>query len=112
MGHCWCAARFPRLLSWPLQLARQFGPGQQTWLALCLPMPGFRASPAVLLLEAALCELPRELEEKRTAEGFGLMQASRWILVPLLGPAWRARPCSCFCSGGMSSRIALTWLSV
>jgi len=74
-------------------------------------MPGFSLPLAVLLLEAAFAELPRELEESALLEGFGLWQRLRWILVPLLGPAVASTAVLVFLFSWNEFPIALTWLS-
>ncbi|NQV10605.1 MAG: carbohydrate ABC transporter permease [Cyanobacteria bacterium] len=106
------AAAFPSVLLFLalLQLARQFGLANNL-LALCLPYAGLSLPLAVLLLEAAFAELPRELEESALLEGFGLWQRLRWILVPLLGPAVASTAVLVFLFSWNEFPIALTWLS-
>jgi multiple sugar transport system permease protein len=106
------AAMFPTVLLFLalLEMARAFGLANDL-LALSLPYAGLSLPLAVLLLRAALADLPTELEDAARLEGLGLGQRLRHVLLPLLGPALASTAILVFLASWNEYAIALTWIS-
>jgi multiple sugar transport system permease protein len=106
------AAMFPYVLLFLalLELARQLGWGNQL-LALAVPYAGLSLPLAVLLLRAALADLPPELEDAARLEGLNLWQRLRRVLLPLLAPAIASTAILVFLFSWNEYPIALTCIS-
>ena len=106
------AAMFPYVLLFLalLELARLLGWGNQL-LALAVPYAGLSLPLAVLLLRAALADLPPELEDAARLEGLNLWQRLRRVLLPLLAPAIASTAILVFLFSWNEYPIALTWIS-
>jgi multiple sugar transport system permease protein len=106
------AALFPTVLFFLslLQLARWLGLSNQL-LALSLPYAGLSLPLAILLLRAAMVDLPSELEDAARLDGLNSWQRLRWIVVPLLAPSLASTGLLVFLSSWNEYPIALTWLS-
>jgi multiple sugar transport system permease protein len=106
------AALFPFVLLFLalLEFARSFNLGNHL-LALCLPYAALSQPLAILILAAAIRDLPTELEDAARLEGFSLWQRVRWILLPLLGPAITSTGILVFLFCWNEYPIALTWIS-
>ncbi|MEB3257836.1 MAG: carbohydrate ABC transporter permease [Cyanobacteriota bacterium] len=106
------AALFPTVLFFLslLQLARWLGLANQL-LALSLPYAGLSLPLAILLLRAAIADLPPELEDAARLDGLNSWQRLRWIVVPLLAPSLASTGLLVFLSSWNEYPIALTWLS-
>ncbi|MCP9792340.1 carbohydrate ABC transporter permease [Vulcanococcus limneticus Candia 3F8] len=106
------AAKFPYVLLFLalLELARALGWGNQL-LALAVPYAGLSLPLAVLLLRAALADLPPDLEDAARLEGLNLGQRLRRVLLPLLAPAIASTAILVFLFSWNEYPIALTWIS-
>lgn len=106
------AALFPTVLFFLslLQLARWFGLANHL-LALSLPYAGLSLPLAILLLRAAIHDLPPELEDAGRLDGMNPWQRLRWIVIPLLAPAMVSTGLLVFLGSWNEYPIALTWLS-
>ena len=93
-----------------LQLARALGLGNQL-LALSLPYSALNLPLAVLLLRAAIADLPPELEDAARLEGMNLVARLRHVLLPLLAPALGSTAILVFLFSWNEYPVALTWLS-
>lgn len=106
------AALFPTVLLFLslLQVARWLGLANHL-LALSLPYTALSLPLAILLLRAAMQDLPPELEDAARLDGLSLLQRLRWILTPLLAPAMASTGLLVFLASWNEYPIALTWLS-
>lgn len=106
------AALFPYVLLFLalLELARWLGWGNQL-LALAVPYTGLSLPLAVLLLQAAVADLPPELDDAALLEGMNLWQRLRHVLLPLLMPAIASTAIVVFLFSWNEYPIALTWIS-
>lgn len=106
------AALFPFVLLFLalLEIARSFNLGNHL-LALSLPYAALSQPLAVLILAAAIRDLPNELEDAARLEGLTLWQRVRWILLPLLGPSLTSTGILVFIFCWNEYPIALTWIS-
>ncbi|MFM9088489.1 MAG: carbohydrate ABC transporter permease [Cyanobium sp.] len=106
------AALFPTVLFFLslLQLARWFGLANHL-LALTLPYAGLSLPLAILLLRAAIHDLPPDLEDAARLDGLNPLQRLRWIVTPLLAPAMASTGLLVFLASWNEYPIALTWLS-
>jgi multiple sugar transport system permease protein len=100
------ALLFLALLEW----ARRLGLANHP-LALALPYTALSLPLAVLLLRAALADLPPELEDAARLEGLGPLQRLRFVLLPLLAPALASTGILVFLFSWNEYPIALTWIS-
>jgi multiple sugar transport system permease protein len=106
------AALFPTVLLFLalLEVARRFGLANDL-LALSLPYTALSLPLAVLLLRAALADLPVELEDAARLEGLDLAARLRHVLLPLLAPALASTGILVFLFSWNEYPIALTWIS-
>jgi multiple sugar transport system permease protein len=106
------AALFPTVLLFLalLGLARRFDLGNDL-LALTLPYAGLCLPLAVLLMRAAIADLPPELEEAAQLEGLDFGERLRHVLLPLLSPALASTAILVFLFSWNEYPIALTWIS-
>jgi len=106
------AALFPTVLLFLslLQLARWLGLANHL-LALSLPYAALSWPLAILLLRAAITDLPKELEDAAQLEGLNPFQRLRWVVAPLLAPAMASTGLLVFLASWNEYPIALTWLS-
>lgn len=106
------AALFPTVLFFLslLQLARWLGLANHL-LALSLPYAGLSLPLAILLLRAAIGDLPPELEEAARLDGLRPGQRLKWIVLPLLAPTLASTGLLVFLASWNEYPIALTWLS-
>ncbi len=106
------AALFPTVLLFLalLEMARRFELANNL-LALSLPYAAISLPLAVLLLRAALADLPGELEDAARLEGLDLAQRLRYVLLPLLAPALASTGILVFLFSWNEYPIALTWIS-
>jgi len=106
------AALFPTVLLFLglLELARTFHLGNNL-AALCLPYTALSLPLAILLLRAAIADLPPELEDAARLEGMGLGIRLRAVLLPLLAPALASTAILTFLFSWNEYAIALTWIS-
>jgi multiple sugar transport system permease protein len=106
------AAIFPTVLLFLplLQLARALDLGNRL-LALCLPYSALNLPLAVLVLRAAIADLPGELEDAARLEGLDLGACWRHLLLPLLAPALGSTALLVFLFSWNEYPIALTWIS-
>jgi multiple sugar transport system permease protein len=79
--------------------------------ALCLPYTALALPLAILILRAAIAELPPELEDAARLEGLALGQRLRSVLLPLLAPALASTAILTFLASWNEYPIALTWIS-
>jgi multiple sugar transport system permease protein len=93
-----------------LGLARRFDLGNDL-LALTLPYAGLCLPLAVLLMRAAIADLPPELEEAAQLEGLDFGERLRHVLLPLLSPALASTAILVFLFSWNEYPIALTWIS-
>ena len=100
------ALLFLALLEW----ARRLDLGNDL-LALALPYAALSLPLAILLLRAALADLPPELEDAARLEGLGPLQRLRFVLLPLLRPAIASTAILVFLFSWNEYPIALTWIS-
>ena len=106
------AGLFPTVLLFLglLEVARQLGLANNL-LALSLPYTALQLPLAVLLLRAALADLPPELEDAARLEGLNLLQRLRHVLLPLMTPAIASTSILVFLFSWNEYPIALTWIS-
>ncbi|MFN6339507.1 MAG: carbohydrate ABC transporter permease [Cyanobacteriota bacterium] len=106
------AALFPTVLLFLslLQLARWLGLANQP-LALSLPYTALSLPLAILLLRAAIQDLPPELEDAARLDGLNTPQRLRLVVAPLLTPAMASTGLLVFLASWNEYPIALTWLS-
>jgi multiple sugar transport system permease protein len=106
------AALFPTVLLFLslLQLARWLGLANHL-LALSLPYTALALPLAILLLRAAIHDLPGELEDAARLDGLNSLQRLRLIVAPLLAPAVASTGLLVFLASWNEYPIALTWLS-
>lgn len=106
------AALFPTVLLFLslLQLARWFHLANHL-LALSLPYAGLSLPLAILLLRAAIDDLPPELDDAGRLDGMSNLQRFRWIVLPLITPTMASTGLLVFLASWNEYPIALTWLS-
>ncbi|MEB3255759.1 MAG: carbohydrate ABC transporter permease [Synechococcaceae cyanobacterium] len=106
------ASLFPTVLLFLalLEWARRLGLANHL-LALAVPYAALSLPLAILLLRAALADLPPELEDAARLEGLGPLQRLRFVLLPLLAPALGSTAILVFLFSWNEYPIALTWIS-